>query len=181
MKLKSIVATIALAIVGLQAMAQDLPIDAETQKISFSEVVTVDGVSKDELFKRAAEWSKKYVKVLDNKADGKYTSKAIIKSKYPAPMKGYFHEGELNGTVSIACKEGKYRYEITDLTHTSTRGNGGKLENKIPECGKYTLTLEGWAAIRNQAKTEFPKVVESLKAAMTKAAPVATGKSKEDW
>ena len=181
MKLNFVVIALALAIVGFETIAQDLPIDAETQKIAFTEVVTADGVSKEELYKRAAEWSKKYVKVLDNKAEGKYTSKAIIKSKYPAPMKGYFHDGELNGIVSIACKEGKYKYEITDLTHTSTRGNGGKLENKVPECGKYTLTLDGWAAIRGQAKTEFPKLVESLKAAMTKAAPVSAGKSKEDW
>ncbi len=181
MKLKLIFTSVALIIAGLQALAQDLPIDAETQKISFNEVVPADGVTKDELYKRAAEWSKKYTKVLDNKAEGKFTSKAILKSKYPAPMKGYFHDGEINAVISIACKEGKYRYEITDITHTSTRGNGGKLENKMPECGKYTLTLEGWAAIRNQAKTEFPKIVESLKAAMTKAAPAPAGKSKEDW
>ena len=96
-------------------------------------------------------------------------------------MKGYFHDGEINAKVMIACKEGKYKYEITDITHTSTRGNGGKMENKIPECGKYTLTLEGWGAIRGQVKTEIPKIVESLKAAMTKAAPVTSGKSKEDW
>lgn len=162
-------------------IAQDLPVDAESQKVSFTEVVTADGVSKEELYNRAAEWSKKYVKIVDNKAEGKYNSKAIIKSKYPAPMKGYFHDGEINANIYISCKEGKYKYEITNITHTSTRGNGGKIENKIPECGKYTLTPEGWGAIRSQVKTEIPKIVESLKAAMTKAAPVSSGKSKEDW
>lgn len=180
MKFKSLF-LFALVLLSIQVMAQDMPVDAETQKITYTEVVTSEGISKDELYKRAAEWSKKYTKIEDNKADGKYVSKAIIKSKYPAPMKGYFHDGEIIAKVMIACKEGKYKYEITDITHSSTRGNGGKIENKIPECGKYTLTLEGWGAIRGQVKTEIPKLVESLKAAMTKAAPATAGKSKEDW
>ncbi|TAH25209.1 MAG: DUF4468 domain-containing protein [Cytophagales bacterium] len=161
--------------------SQELPIDSETQKVTFSEVVPLESVNKEELYKRALEWSKKNTKVEDNKTDAKYISKVAIKSKYPAPMKGYFHDGEIIAKVTISCKEGKYKYEITDITHSSSRGSGGNIENKIPECGKYTLTLEGWGVIKNQAKIEIPKIIETIKQAMQKASPTASAKSKEDW
>jgi len=162
---------------------QDFPINPETKKIDYTEVMQVAGADKNTLYTRAKAWAAPpLTKMEDDKEGGRYTAKGQIKSKYPAPMKGYFNEGFINYVVTISAKDGKYKYEITDITHTSTRGNGGNLENAIPECGKYTLTLEGWSTIKNQAKTELPKIVQDLKTAMDAKVPAdQVKKAKDDW
>jgi hypothetical protein len=174
---------IALTCLGTRlAICQDFPIDPDTKKINYTEVVLVPGADKNLLYLRAKAFAgPPMTKIEDSKEDARYVAKGQIKTKYPASMKGFFHEGFINYTVSIAGKDGKYKYEITDITHTSTRGDGGKLENTIPECGKYTLTLEGWAVIKSQAKAELPKIAKALKEAMDKPATAETKKSRDDW
>jgi hypothetical protein len=164
--------------------AQDFPIDPDTKQISYNEVVTVAGADKNTLYLRAKAWAAPLTKVEDNKEAAKYIGKGQIKVKYPAPMRGFFHEGLINYKASISCKDGKYKYEVTEITHTSPSGNGGKLDKVIPECGKYTLTLDGWGTIKREAKLQIPKIIEGLKASMEGAKPESEGqssKSKDDW
>lgn len=66
-----------------------LPIDPETQKITYSEVVIVDSLStKDELFSLAREWfAKAYnsstnVLQLEDKENGKIVGKALMQVYY---------------------------------------------------------------------------------------------------
>lgn len=167
--------TLIILFLWTNAFSQDFPMDSETQKITYTDVVSIPGVSKNEFSARAKKWAtfNKYVKKLDSPAEGKYIVTGTFKVKYPAPMVGFFHEGIVKYKLSVFSKEGKYKYEITDLVHESNRGNGGPLEKDIPECGKFTLVLNGWSSIKNQTKTEIPKVVESLKEAMLKKAAPA--------
>lgn len=162
--------------------AQDFPIDPDTKKISYSEVMTVAGVDKNTLYARAKQWASApgFTKVEDDKEGSRYTATGQIKVHYNAPMRGYFHDGVVNYKVIIAGKDGKYKYEITDLTHYNVKNAGGKLEGALPECGKYTLSLQGWGEIKTQAKAEIPKIISSLKAAMEQRAPEVK-KSKDDW
>ena len=100
-----------------------LPIDSNTNKITYSEVVTVDSLtSKQELYSRAREWfaktynSSKEVLQMEEKESGKILGKALIQVYYK--MLGMDHEhGYINYTITIAVKDGKYKYEITDLHH----------------------------------------------------------------
>lgn len=100
-----------------------LPIDSNTSKITYSEVVTVDSLtSKQELYSRAREWfaktynSSKDVVQMEDKESGKIIGKAITQVYYK--MLGMDHEhGHINYTITIAVKDGKYKYEITDLHH----------------------------------------------------------------
>lgn len=168
--------------INLLGQSTEFPVDSVTNKITYSEVVTVSGASKAELFNRIKiNLPTNCKKVTENAAEGKYVVKCEIPMKYPAPMQGYNHEGVVNYTVSITTKDGRYKYEITDLTHFSNRGSGGKLEGKAPECGKYTLSLAGWGSIKNQTKTEIPKVIEKLKAGMAGAAAKAVEKKEDNW
>lgn len=68
------------------AISQTLPIDKETGAIIYSEVITVDSVSKDELYKRAKSCfvtlfknSSDVIKN-ENSSDGTITGKGVIKA-----------------------------------------------------------------------------------------------------
>jgi hypothetical protein len=179
----SLLLFISLMIFSLHSKAQtEFPIDGESKKITYSEVVQEEGSSKDDLFVRAKYWagSSNLFKLIDaNKEEGKVVVKGQFPVKYPAPMKGHFHDGFVNYRVMISVKDGKYKYTFTDIEHSSDRGNGGKLENTTPECGKYTLIPAGWGTIKNQAKEEMPKIVQAFKDAMDK--PQAAPKNQDDW
>ncbi len=102
-----------------QAQLHKLPIDSDTHKVTYQEIVKVDGVNKDELYVRAREWfaltfkSSKDVIQMDDKAAGKIIGKGSSEgsTKYRMLTMDYW----LNYTVSITVKEGRYRYEITDF------------------------------------------------------------------
>ncbi|MFN6943893.1 MAG: DUF4468 domain-containing protein [Cytophagaceae bacterium] len=161
--------------------AQELPVDEETGKITFAEVVQVDNNSKDELFQKARNFGvyKKENVLVDDAKEGTFKTKGQFKVVYPSPMRGMNHEGVVNYTITIFVKDGRYRYEITDLVHSSPKGNGGKLEGNLPECGKYTLTLAGWGTIKKEAQAEMLRIIENLKQDMSKV-PVQQ-KKKDDW
>ncbi|MCS6824090.1 MAG: DUF4468 domain-containing protein [Cytophagaceae bacterium] len=162
------------------AQTKTFPIDETTQKITYTEVVNVEGVSKDELYARAKNLGilgNNIVK--DNPAEGIYVYKGQINVTYPAPQLGQAHSGVVNYLVTIACKDGRYKYTITDFTHYSDKASGGKLEGALPECGKYTLKPEGWSSIKKQTMEYMDKFIVALKEKMNKPA-VKTG-SKDDW
>jgi len=96
----------------------NLPIDPETKKITFTEVVIVDSTTtKDQLFERAQDWfvkaygSGKEVIQLADKELGKIIGKALI--PFGKDM-GYIYY-----TISIYVKDGKYKYVLTDFYHKS--------------------------------------------------------------
>jgi hypothetical protein len=159
---------------------QELPLDSITKKISFTEVVNVKEATKDVLYTRAKNLNmlRDNVKV-DNKADGTYSYKGKIKVSYPAPQVGMQHSGFVNYVVIIFVKDGKYKYTITDFTHESDKGNGGKLEGKLPECNKYVLTAAGWATIKKQTKENSERLIKSIKANMDPTGDVP--KNTGDW
>ncbi|HEX8547484.1 MAG TPA: hypothetical protein VF691_11020 [Cytophagaceae bacterium] len=170
-------------LISLAASAQtELPLDSTTKKITYTEVVQVAGANKTDLYGRIKTSLKGCTAITDDKASASYKGKCSFKVTYPSPMKGFPHEGIINYVVNVGAKDGKYKYTITDIVHESNRGNGGKLENAIPECGKYTLILPGWASIKNSAKVQFPKIVDQLKSGMEgSSGKTAEPAQKDDW
>lgn len=170
---------LSIAICGL-SFSQDLPVDVETKKVTFTNVVDVSGATKDVLYTRAKNLNmlRDNIKV-DNKAEGTYSYKGQINVNYPAPQVGMKHAGKVNYAVTIFVKDGKYKYTITDFVHSSDKGNGGKLEGKLPECNKYVLTLSGWNTIKSQTNESMEKLVSSIKANMDPVSDVP--KNTGDW
>ena len=160
--------------------SQALPIDSATQKVSFSEVVSVKEAKKDVLYARAKNLNmlRESVKV-DNKTEGTYSYKGKTKVNYPAPQVGMQHSGFVNYTVTLFVKDGKYKYTITDFVHESDKGNGGQLEGKLPACNKYVLTAAGWSAIKKQAKENSETLIKNIKANMDPTGDVP--KNTGDW
>lgn len=157
-----------------------LPIDSVTKKVSYTGVEQVTGASLAELYKRAKNCnSDGSGVVLDNAKDGIYSYKGSFLVNYSAPQPGIKHQGKVAYAVTIAVKDGRYKYVITDLVHSSDKGNGGGLERSLPECGKYVLTLAGWGEIRKQADAQMKLLVANIKRGMNpSAAPANIG---TDW
>lgn len=110
----------------LLAQQISMPIDSASNLISYQEVVSVEGASKDELYIRATEWFAKTFKSaqdviqMDDKSAGKVIGKGSAKNYYTVLMSPV--EYYLNYTISITTKEGRYRYEISpfDLRSASS-------------------------------------------------------------
>jgi len=101
-----------------QSEKEGLPINDETGKISFEEVVEIEGSNKDELYDRGREWFiTKYVSAedvlqLEDKENGKLIGKAI--SSIPYKSMGANANMPIRYTIKIYFKEGRYKVVITD-------------------------------------------------------------------
>lgn len=167
---------------SLVSQAQTLaPIDTATKKITYSDVVTVDGASMAVLFKRAHSLNVSGSGLLaDKAADGYYSYKGQFPVSYHAPQPGLMHIGTVEYTVVMACKEGRYKYIVTNFVHTSEKGNGGPLEKSMPACNKYVLSLQGWGDIKKLTAEQMDKLIANMKVVMgnPEDKPVNVG---NDW
>ncbi len=175
--------TLVLVIFALAANAQTktFPIDSTTKKITYSEVIQVNGASKEDLYKRAKNLGVSGNGVQkDDPAEGLYVYKGSFNVSYPAPQPGLQHSGKVEYLVTVACKDGRYKYIVTNFVHSGDKASGGKLEGAIPECGKLILTPAGWGVIKKQTMEQTDKFIARLKAAMEGTDPNAP-KVGTDW
>ena len=170
------------ALASMNIKAQDFPLDPETQKYTYMEIVVTEGSTKDQLYNKAKTWGTlhKYTVLKEDKDKGELMVQGSFPVKYPAPQPGLYHDGTVSWMMSVFSKEGKYKYVLTNFVHSSPKGNGGKLESKDPECGKFTLTMPAWALIKKDSKVKLEAIVKDLKTAMS--APENKVKSSgDDW
>lgn len=177
--------------------AQDVkfPIDSMSHKVSYQGIEYVSSVSKDELYIRAREWfarifvSAQDVIQMDDKAAGKIIGKGVYKNL----KTGIFVDNTttIYYTVSITVKDGRYRYEISDIyreifsqdfsNYTTTTGKESLDElinnpKNINKDGEYKGKLKQTTLIVN---TVAPELRKSIIDALSKK---ATGyKSKDDF
>lgn len=179
--MKKILIVLVAALVSLLANAQDFPKDINTGKITYTDVVRIDSTTKKETFYSLAKQlcsTKENIKT-DNPNEFTFVFKASVPVKYPSPIAGMNHSGSVEYIVTVMCKDGRYKYTITDFMHVSQTANGGHLEAAAAECGKHLLTNAGWAAIKKQTFEHMDKFVMQLKQNMRAAQPAAP--AKEDW
>jgi len=113
---------LALLLLPFIAVSQEIniPIDTTAQKISYSEVVKVDGATKDQLYTRSREWfartfkSAKDVLQMDDRAAGKVIDKGYTQGSFVMLLSAM--KFDIWYTVSITGKDGRYRYEVSDFT-----------------------------------------------------------------
>lgn len=168
-------------VAAFHSFAQTFPIDTATKKITYTGVENVTGATQAVLFKRTHNLNVSGSGILaDKPADGYYSYKGEFKVTYHAPQPGIMHSGKVTYTVVVACKDGRYKYVITDLVHSSEKGNGGALEKTTPECNKYVLTMQGWGDIKRLTAAEMEKLVANIKVTLgnPEDKPVNVG---NDW
>jgi hypothetical protein len=136
-------------------------------KIIYTEVVNMDSVKKDELFLRAKSCFVKLFKdanrVIQNedKENGSITGKGLIEIHLKA-VGLVVPGGWVNFILNISVKDGKYKYNISDLRHEGNGSNipsGGNLENGKP---KGWVTKQ-WNSIIIQTNDELKDLIRSIK------------------
>ena len=91
-----------------------LPINIETQKIQYQQVITVEGVHAKQLFGRLRRW------VVTNYASSALTKKVEKPEENFISIHGRIQTNELDGYVKfhleLVCKDGRYKVEWSQLT-----------------------------------------------------------------
>ena len=167
-----------IAFIASYTQAQTLPTDPETKKITFQETITLDGITKTDLFERAKSWMVNTYKTnkfdMENSAEGKlmHEGSSAIMLSYDFKYKT---EYDVPYNITIQVKEGKYRYTITDFSIFNAK-NGRKTAEGLE--GYYAKArTNNKPEIVNQLTAEINKLTTELKTAME------TGKQKDknDW
>ncbi len=169
------------------------------EPLTFSDVVKTDSTdTKDDLFVAAKMW---FVSFANRKdvlpVSDKETSEVTGQCSMPYYSNIFIGSNATRGTISyevhVYCKDGRYKYEVTNFRHSGTSVSGqygvhpaltfGLLTTDslcpadvIPDEGvKWRNNI--WAELRTMAREEATLVAESLKKGMIKA----SRKKKEDW
>lgn len=182
-----------------RASAQQLPIDAGTNKVAYSEIVTVSGQSQKQLFTKAQKWilgknstANPYAISLDNATDGSITGKGSF--SLPVDRRKY----TVQFVINIACKDGKIRYSFMDLviqfkTQAGSSGGGfgywGGSSYHEAEILEYSLetfypsrltskkpVIKWYEEIRKEAFDAIDREMQSIASSLKQTMSV-----KEDW
>lgn len=168
--------------ISFLGFSQKQTIDPDTKLITYSEVIEIPSTSKDELYLRANTWlsrafkSAKAVIDFQDKEAGKIIAKGNIGTTIKVPLVGKQDAGNINITITILIKDGKYKYTIDNLTHSkpfSTPGNWasiGPLEQEKAKAGMMVRPSQGeWKDLKEDAFKSIEEIVSDLKKAMLKS------------
>ena len=145
----------------------------------YSEVVVIDSaITKKELFSSFMDWFSKYYVSAQNviqyqdKEEGKIVGKGIffVRAKRASSL---IEDENINHTISIFAKDGKYKYTI-ESTFTSTNKEVVGYDIGNPVAPKWYPQLI-WNGIREQSYFEIQEIINSLKMA------ALNSKNSTDW
>ena len=113
-------------------VAQDLLyFNPNTGMYEASQVLSVDSVKGDILYSRAMQWVALNYKSAKDVIQ--YSSpidrKVIVKGAFPVFI--FMKEGWIDHTLTIEFKDGRYRYQFTNLSYYSTGSGQMPLEGKM--------------------------------------------------
>ena len=136
--------------------------------VTYSEVVQIEEVNKDELYLRAKKWfvttfnSAKDVIQLDDKENGEIIGKGSFRIPF------YSINPVINHTLTILVKDGRFKYVITDLIYNDDQGNKSSIEN----CTYIT----------NSAKKKlYPKIDEEINSLIISLKNDMKTKQTDNW
>ncbi|MFN3402519.1 MAG: hypothetical protein ACK40G_00400 [Cytophagaceae bacterium] len=165
--MKRLLSTLFLLSFCLVVKAQNLPVDPNTGKVTFMEVVDAKGLTDKDIMAVVEEWGKTKKYEVKSKDDGSMTIiyNGAVPMEYEGMKPGKKDKANVKFTVSVFCKADKYRFIITDLVHEGLlgAGSGGKLENAQADCGKEKMQAKTWVQIKNMSHKEINLIIEDLK------------------
>ena len=163
------------------------PTPSNPSPIAASEVVVVNGASKDQLYSAALAWigtafkSAKATVDLADSAGGKIIAKPEMEFVPASRWGSACTRGVISYVVSIAVKDGRYKYDIGSFVHTyrgntcdSAGCNYGLITDapwaKGQSCTGFGSGEDNWIKLQTDVKAESQMLISSLKSAMAKAA-----------
>ena len=172
-------ATLILISTSLLAQTEwGVPYNAEKKSIIYEEVVTVNGVGKDELYKRANEWIASYFTGGANKVTEKDATTGIIKLKdrttvFRMEKKAKVADVVVDYNMEIQIKDGRYKYIIQNFrAFQGSTSPGIEIWMDPAKCEKERA-LERYATIN----TLVTSMVENLKSYMS----TGSVKKEDNW
>ena len=121
--MKTLSIIFALSTSTLFTFGQTLPIDSARQQVDWTEVVQAGEVSANELYNRGRMYfvnnykSAKDVLQLEDRESGRLVGRAFTDIGWSLGIT-YFRT-RMYYTISISCREGRYKYQITDIEYSS--------------------------------------------------------------
>jgi hypothetical protein len=144
----------------------------QNDKVIYTGVVRVDSANKTELYDRAKRWlvheykSAKEVVQLDDKENGDIIGKGFYLTTWCGERFDVYH------TITIAVKDGRYKYTITDLT-CKRYGAATFKEKPIEYFWEYRA--------KNPTKKYFISVDKEIQDAIASLAKFMTTNPKGNW
>ena len=162
------------------------------EKLTYTEVVKVDSVSKTELFQRARAWfntafiSSQNVLNIQDKESGELGGSAVIPYESGVYVGSAGTRGRIRFTLSVTAKDGRYKYEFTNFSHTGTATSLTKpydfgLITQDETCpyhlpgGTESWNTKVWKDIKKTIDRDIQPLIVDLKSKMN--VPVV----KKDW
>ncbi len=105
--------------------APDLPIDDDTQLITYQEVIQENGTQK-ELYDRAVKWAKSFYHNPTEVIRSQDTKNFVLTMRGSVRIYSHLKDGSkitknvVYYNFTIQCREGRYRYTITDFNEKAT-------------------------------------------------------------
>lgn len=159
--------TLLLAFFAFITFAQNLPVDAQTNLITYTEVVIANNMSAKELFDLSKTFCEKNGYELKEETAGqKFEFMASFPVYYPATTSGKNDEGKITYLFYMDFKDGKYRYILNEFVHTGVNvrnSNGGQLENRSAACGGQKMSGRAWVQIKNKTDAKIKGLTAELK------------------
>jgi len=142
--------------------APPLPVDPETGRFQYQEVVTVEGASADELYARAKNFvvdaykSAKAVIDLDDPAAHRLVARGNFQIEWSLAVRTVNHK------LSIEVKDGRYRYTLSEFVAEFPHGDM-ELEDKYLSTTKLAVRtgelcgslIQGLKSAMSQAPKEW--------------------------
>ncbi len=154
-----------------------MPIDSETGKITYIEVVAEKG-SADELYERAYEWAKKYFVNISSTIKTRNKEAGLLEGNtrfkvYSTDKKGkQIDAGVISFDFKIEFKQDKYRVVETNFRQADNSGNA--VEDWFDDTNEKAIPIH--QEIFKQIDLEARKMIDSLKEGMK---PVV--KTSDEW
>ena len=151
-----------------------MPIDSNTYRITYQQVVELPNLKSEELYLKAKEWFSnafvrgKSVIDLDDDKGFKIIGKGTVNITFKNELGNIGDGGNVSFKISLFFKDNRYKYIITDFIHeqspgmTSRRAIGGPLESEKPACGRYLLPMKYWERVHEDTQSQIEQLILSL-------------------
>ena len=176
--MKKIIALLVFVMVGVLAFAQNkkgpeipypnVPIDEQTNLVTYKEVVQQANATPQELYDRAMTWVKNFYKNTAEVIKSSDRDKGVIQLRSSVRIYVVKEDGSkvfkniVYYNMKIECRPGRYRYTITDFNEKAAAAAPVEVwlntENPTWEIGQY--------AYLNQIDEQILALIESLEEGM---------------
>lgn len=157
----------------------------ESKHTNFTAVIAVDSVSAKDLKKRADIWFVSAFKdsksVIQINEDDRIIGKANTFYSHKNAFNDYY-DGNIEFTISLYFKDGRYKYELKDFIHSGKNINIGLITEaeeapfKVLGSTKKYRKRE-WDNIKEAVELTALELIASLKTAMNQPQPATS----DDW